>query len=385
MVATRGHDYNAVGPLTRAQASPIGVAKRLHATNPEPQRVTRSYRMRTHPDVGHYMRGSPSGAVSPGGDSGGPAVQSAATTVVAPVGDGGGADMPIDDAREAGVPGAVSGGGACAPFGGGGGAGSPGAANGGGEMGLGPAGLVNLGTVSGVAAVNVTRQRRRPRKNPHPKHIPPGSREQGAQRMTMGAGTHAWRSAGHHARGAGGPASPASTSSSPAAVESIESQAMLDDTPPGTDSTGPDGTGALSGDDAGGPDVLPIPFKEEPPVRAAAIKEEPAWPSEVIKKEPATMTGAVRWGAAATADGEPAAFASAGGGEPVETAGAVKNEPAWPPVAMNEESVAIAGTDGGGAAMMAGGEPKVVAGAAKQEPASLPADIKKEPAWPHRR
>lgn len=169
MVASRGRAYNAFGPLTRAQESPTGVAKRLHATNPEPQRVTRSYRMRAHPDVGYYMPGAASGAVSPGCDSGVAAEQSAATTVGAPVGDGGGAGMPIDDAREAGVPGAVSGGGAGVPVDGGGGADAPGATNGGGEMGLGPGGLVNLGTASGVAAVDANRQRRRPRKNPHPK------------------------------------------------------------------------------------------------------------------------------------------------------------------------------------------------------------------------
>lgn len=109
----------------------------------------------------------------------------------------------------------------------------------------------------------------------------------------MGAGTHAWRSTGHHARRAGGPASPASTSSPPAAVESIEFEAMLDDTPPGTESSCADGTSTLSGDDASGPSVLPFAYKEELSAKAATAKEEPASPTWIIKKEPATMAGAV--------------------------------------------------------------------------------------------
>lgn len=158
---------------------------------------------------------------------------------------------------------------------------------------------------------------------------------------------------------------------------------MLDDTPPGTNSSGSDGTATQSGDDASGIDALPFAFKEKPTVKAAAIKDEPAWPTWVIKKVPAAIAGAGRWGATAMADGEPAAMAVSGGGEPVEMVGAVKNEPAWPPVAINEDSVEMSGTDGGEAAAMVDGEPGAVAGAMKQEPASPPAAIEKEPAWPH--
>lgn len=57
MVATRTCDYDATGPQTRAARGPARVAHRLLKRRAEPQRLRRSYRMSTHPDVNHYVVG----------------------------------------------------------------------------------------------------------------------------------------------------------------------------------------------------------------------------------------------------------------------------------------------------------------------------------------
>lgn len=65
MVATRDRDYGAPGPRTRAQASPAGVARRLAAPSSDPQRLGRTRRMSTHPDVNYYRRAGTTGALEP--------------------------------------------------------------------------------------------------------------------------------------------------------------------------------------------------------------------------------------------------------------------------------------------------------------------------------
>lgn len=65
MVATRDRDYSAPGQRTRAQASPAGVARRLAAPSSDPQRLGRTRRMSTHPDVSYYRRAGTTGAPEP--------------------------------------------------------------------------------------------------------------------------------------------------------------------------------------------------------------------------------------------------------------------------------------------------------------------------------
>lgn len=131
MVATRGRDYDATGPRTRLQAGPAGVARRLVPPVANPQRMRRTRRMSTHPDPDHYA--SEGVNVIPESDTSGPVEGDGHT---GPGAASGSWAAPVDAA--------------CAT----------------------PAS-------STVLAGHSQPVRRRPRKNPHPKYIPPGSREAG--------------------------------------------------------------------------------------------------------------------------------------------------------------------------------------------------------------
>lgn len=75
MVATRGRDYDLTGPRTRLQEGPAGAARRLVPSVSSPQRLRRTRRMSTHPDVDHYHQDGANGA--PGSDTPAPVVEGA--------------------------------------------------------------------------------------------------------------------------------------------------------------------------------------------------------------------------------------------------------------------------------------------------------------------
>lgn len=61
MVATRGRDYDSTRPRTRLQGGAAGAARRLVPPVPSPQRLRRTRRKSTHPDVDHYNQEGASG------------------------------------------------------------------------------------------------------------------------------------------------------------------------------------------------------------------------------------------------------------------------------------------------------------------------------------
>lgn len=55
MVATRSRVYGGAGARTRNRTDPAALASRLFKLRTEPQRIRRSRRMSTHPDVNQYI------------------------------------------------------------------------------------------------------------------------------------------------------------------------------------------------------------------------------------------------------------------------------------------------------------------------------------------
>lgn len=194
MVATRRCDYDAPGPITRSQTSPAGVASRLVSPVADPQRLGWPRQMRTHPDPDHYFKttaeatradavgsiqdGSAAMHLVDGGAESNPLNQHdcQCNTFRTGTGDAGGAPSAPDD--ESGrLPAAVS---ASAPSVRPIGDGRPAGAVDFGTRALQPMSLATFnehlplfprGSSDMYGAVQ-----RRARKNPNPRHIPPGSR-----------------------------------------------------------------------------------------------------------------------------------------------------------------------------------------------------------------
>lgn len=203
-----------------------------------------------------------------------------------------------------------------------------------------------------VAAAIARFRVRRPRKNPHPTHIPPGSRTERGQHTTTGARALPRGSVASEAP-LGGPASSGSSSSPSGAPVHAVPQAMADDTTTGTDASGMRGSDSSSGVEPAAPTgnaeavlaALPVTLDAMSAAASGAAKPEPAWPPTSTDDEHAVPAGAAEAENACppTLFNDEQAFpAHAAKAEPV--CPRVPVEAGWPPVPVKTERTVPPGT-----------------------------------------
>lgn len=269
---------------------------------------------------------------------------------------------------------------------------------------------------------------RRPRKNPHPKYVPPGSRTEEAQLRAMRTGTLPGRCAPSPAI-VGAAASPAWSSSPPTSADRPVVQPMAEDSSSGAGASGALGSHGSPKDESAAPaeaavagaawpaeagiakpaapagDAVaeaawpaeawiveivapaeaamivpawpPMPGIAESAALADAIMAKPTWPCAPITDGPAASAGIAKTQPASpsVAFGEPAVLPSVTGAGTAAPGNAIKTEHAWPPAHAKTETIAPA--------TVAKVEPAWSHDAVKAEAAAPATVAEVEPAWSH--